>query len=131
MYADSHDFVKYKDDFYLGGLSGEAKMATVHSMDALRDFAMNTDGCRRAALLNFFDEVPSFGKHCGTCDLCLDRKHHGDDRTRDFQWEGARVILCAVAYCPSQVCRLNHHAFINFSYSFLTIIINAIACFRR
>lgn len=120
MYADSHDFVKYKDDFYLGGLSGEAKMATVHSMDALRNFAMSTDGCRRAALLNFFDEIPSFGKHCGTCDLCLDRKHHGDDRTRDFQWEGARLILCAVAYCPSQVCRLNliHslYCFIQFSH---------------
>jgi RecQ family ATP-dependent DNA helicase len=103
MYADSHDFAKYKDDFYLGGLSGEVKIVTVQSMDALRDFAMSTDGCRRAALLNFFNEVPSFGKFCGTCDLCLDRKNYGDDQSRDFQWEGARVILCAVAYCPSQV----------------------------
>lgn len=128
MYADSHDFAKYKDDFYLGGLSGEAKVATVHSMDALRDFAMSTDGCRRAALLNFFDEIPSFGKYCGTCDLCLDRKHHGDDQSRDFQWEGARVILCAVASCPSQVRHpLYHRAFNNFS---CTVFHNyhAIAC---
>mmetsp|Transcript_8488 Transcript_8488/g.18994 ORF Transcript_8488/g.18994 Transcript_8488/m.18994 type:complete len:1008 (-) Transcript_8488:186-3209(-) len=102
MFADSHDFVKYKDDFYLGGLSGEAKAATVHSMDALKDFAMNTNGCRRAALLRFFDETPSFGKFCGTCDLCLNRNNHQDDLERDFQWEGARVILFAVMACPKQ-----------------------------
>lgn len=130
MYADSHDFAKYKDDFYLDGLSGEAKIATVQSMDALRDFAMSTDGCRRATLLNFFDEVPSFGKFCGTCDLCLDRKNHGDDQSRDFQWEGARVILCAVAYCPSQV-RLSIAILMISLILFFTRFINAIACYRR
>ncbi|KAL7524430.1 hypothetical protein ACHAWF_003443, partial [Thalassiosira exigua] len=45
MYADTKDFAKYKDDFYLGGMSGESRDATVRSMDALRDFAMCTDGC--------------------------------------------------------------------------------------
>jgi len=103
MYVESNDFVKYKDDFYLGGLSGSAKVAAVCSMDALRDFCMSTNGCRRAALLTFFEEMPSFGKYCGTCDLCLSRKDHGDDYERDFQWEGARVILAAVMACPNQV----------------------------
>jgi len=102
MYADPHDFVKYKDDFYLGRLSGEAKAATIKSMDALKEFAMRTDGCRRASLLEFFEEVPSFGKFCGTCDLCLNKKNHGDDFQRDFQWEGARVILLSVMACPHQ-----------------------------
>ena len=89
--------------FYLGGLSGEARAATVRSMDALKDFAMGSDGCRRASLLEFFDETPSFGRFCGTCDLCSNRKNHGDDFERDFQWEGARVILFAVMACPNQV----------------------------
>jgi ATP-dependent DNA helicase RecQ/Werner syndrome ATP-dependent helicase len=103
MYFEPNDFVKYKDDFYLGGLSGSAKFATMRSMDALRDFAMSTNGCRRASLLTFFEETPSFGKYCGTCDLCVSRKDHGDDYERDFQWEGARVILAAVMACPNQV----------------------------
>lgn len=102
MYADAGDFVKFNDDFYLGKLSGEARAATVRSMDALKDFAMGSDGCRRASLLEFFDETPSFGRFCGTCDLCLNRKNHGDDFERDFQWEGARVILFAVMACPNQ-----------------------------
>ena len=103
MYADPNDFLKYKSDFYLGGLSGEARAATVHSMDALRDFAASTEGCRRAKLLAFFEETPTFGEYCGTCDLSLDRKRYGDDAERDFQWEGARVILVAVMACPGQV----------------------------
>jgi superfamily II DNA helicase RecQ len=103
MYFEPNDFVKYKDDFYLGGLSGSAKFATMRSMDALRDFAMSTNGCRRASLLTFFEETPSFGKYCGTCDLCVSRKDHGDDYERDFQWEGARIILAAVMTCPHQV----------------------------
>ena len=103
MFVEAKDFAKYKDDFYLGGLRGEARVATVRSMDALRDFAMSTSGCRRAALLDFFEERPSFGKFCGTCDLCLNRKVHGEDYERDFQWEGGRVILWAVTSSPNQV----------------------------
>jgi len=102
MYADDRDFAKYNDDFYLGNLNREAKAATVRSMNALREFAMSSDGCRRASLLKFFEERPSFGKFCGTCDLCLNRKDHGDDLERDFQWEGARVVLFAVMAAPNQ-----------------------------
>ena len=127
MYADPNDFVKYKDDFYLGGLSGETKAATIRSMDALHNFAMSTNGCRRAALLAFFDETPSFGEFCGTCDLCLNRKDHGDDVERDFQWEGARVILTAVMACPNQVsavqtCNQNVACMYCNSYHFLHVL---------
>ena len=103
MMADTHDFIKYKDDFYLGGLKGEAKDATIRSMDALKNFAMSSDGCRRASLLEFFHETPSFGKFCGTCDLCLNRENHKDDFERDFQNEGARVCLFAAMAIPNQV----------------------------
>ena len=103
MFADAKEFAKYNDDFYLGKLNGEARAGTLRSMNALKDFAMSQSGCRRASLLAFFDETPAFGKHCGTCDLCLNRKDHGDDCERDFQWEGARVILFAVMACPRQV----------------------------
>lgn len=52
-------------------------------------------------MLKFFDEIPSFGDHCGTCDLCLQRTY--TDFERDFQWEGARVVLMATMACPNQV----------------------------
>ena len=117
MYCDANDFAKYHSDFYIGGLQGEVRAATIRSMDALRDFAMSSDGCRRAALLEFFDETPAFGKFCGTCDLCLNRKDHGDDSERDFQNEGARVILYAIQACPNQVssCFAEEHTQSHFS----------------
>jgi len=103
MYAQSlSDFSKFKDSFYIGNLRGEVREATIRSMDALKDFAMSTEGCRRASLLDFFGEKPSFGKQCGTCDLCLEKKQHAGDFERDFQSEGARVILLAVSACPEQ-----------------------------
>lgn len=102
MYANLSEFSKFKGDFYIGSLRGEAKEATIRSMDALKDFAMSTDGCRRASLLEFFGEKPSFGKSCGTCDLCQEKKQHANDFERDFQSDGARVILLAVAACPEQ-----------------------------
>ena len=102
MYADTKDFVRYEDDFYLGKLGPEARAATMRSLNALREYAMDTTGCRRAGLLEFFDETPSFGKHCGTCDLCLTREKHGDDLTRDFQNLGARVLLFALLAVPDQ-----------------------------
>ena len=102
MYANLADFSKFKGEFYIGSLHGEAREATIRSMDALKDFAMSSEGCRRASLLKFFGETPSFGMHCGTCDLCLEKKHHANDLERDFQKEGARVILLAISACPYQ-----------------------------
>jgi superfamily II DNA helicase RecQ len=102
MYANLEEFAKFKGDFYIGNLHGQAKEATIRSMDALKDFAISTEGCRRALILDFFGERPSFGKHCGTCDLCQEKKHLTEDFERDFQSEGARVILIAVAACPEQ-----------------------------
>jgi superfamily II DNA helicase RecQ len=96
MYVSESDFDKYKSDFYLGGLRGPAKDAVLASIDALKSFSLDTSTCRRRALLDFFQEVPSFGKRCGTCDTC--RKlatYNENDLERDFG-PISRVILQTV-----------------------------------
>lgn len=96
MYTSGPDLDRYKSDFYLGGLSGSAREATLQSMDALRSFAMDAEGCRRKSLLDYFEEVPAFGQRCGTCDTCLSVAKHQGDTQRDFSVLGARVVLRAV-----------------------------------
>ena len=97
MFADAGDFESYKDDFYLGRLSDEAKMFQTQSIDALRQFALSEEVCRRAELLRFFGEKPIFGERCGTCDTCKMRQLHSDDVERDFATDGARVVLYALS----------------------------------
>ncbi len=69
----------------------------MRSIDSLRQYAMSDEVCRRAELLKFFGEVPSFGERCGTCDTCRMRKLHADDMERDFADGGARVALYAIS----------------------------------
>mmetsp|Transcript_22327 Transcript_22327/g.31981 ORF Transcript_22327/g.31981 Transcript_22327/m.31981 type:complete len:397 (-) Transcript_22327:1171-2361(-) len=71
MFADHNDFSKYDCDFYMGKLSTEAKENTLKSLRYLQSYAMDAVKCRRAALLLYFSETPSFGERCGTCDNCL------------------------------------------------------------
>ena len=101
MYANDSDFLRYRDDFYLGKLTKESKTAVEQSMERLRSYAMDTEQCRRAALLHFFEEIPPFGERCGTCDNCVQFAKHKDDSERDFAKE-ARVVLLAVAALNSQ-----------------------------
>lgn len=96
MFANDADFARYKSDFYLGNLSSEVKAVTERSIDTLRNFAMDGEVCRRAALLRFFDETPKFGQRCGTCDNCMERAQHGEDLERDFAAGGARLVLRAI-----------------------------------
>ena len=91
MFCNSADFDSFKTDFYLGGLSSEVKKAQLRSINSLKDFFMSKDVCRRAGLLHFFGEEPSFGERCGTCDTCTTRKMHADNLERDFADSGARV----------------------------------------
>lgn len=97
MYCNSGDFDKYKGDFYLGGLSASARSNQESSIDSLRRFAMSDEVCRRAELLKFFHEEPSFGERCGTCDTCQTRSAHSDDIERDFSVNGARLVLYAIS----------------------------------
>lgn len=53
--------------------------------------------------MSFFEELPSFGKWCGTCDICSYREVNGDELERDFAFDGARVLLGAVILCNGQV----------------------------
>lgn len=102
MYCNPADFDKYKSDFYLGSLSGQAKIATVKSMDALRLYSLDSGTCRRKALLTYFEETPAFGDHCGTCDVCQNLATYGKDSQRDFGFLGARTILTAVSGLKEQ-----------------------------
>lgn len=95
MYASPSEFDRYMGEFYIGNLKGRAREAAIQSTRALKSFAMDKEGCRRKGLLDFFEEVPSFGERCGTCDNCLGAKKYGDDSLRDFGNE-ARLIMSAV-----------------------------------
>eukprot|EP00978_Attheya_sp_CCMP212_P029560 scaffold105351_cov55-Attheya_sp.AAC.2 len=97
MYCNSADFDKYKNDFYLGGLSSEARSNQEMSIESLRTYSMSDEACRRAELLKFFEETPSFGERCGTCDTCVARSMHSDDIERDFADNGARLILYVIS----------------------------------
>lgn len=69
------DFSRYSSDFYTNGVSKDAVEAVSASTARLRAIAEDELGCRRAALLAHFGEAtPPFGKRCGTCDNCEQRK---------------------------------------------------------
>jgi superfamily II DNA helicase RecQ len=97
MYCNAGDFEAYKGDFYLGRLGTEARALQEKSIDSLRRFALSDEVCRRAELLKFFGEEPSFGERCGTCDTCQMRHLHAGDIERDFADDGARVVLYAMS----------------------------------
>ena len=95
MWCNDSDFANYHSDFYIGNLDAAAKAATLNSIESLRRFAMDTEACRRAELLRFFNEEPSFGSRCGTCDTCEDAKKFKGDKTRDF-FEDCKFLLLAL-----------------------------------
>lgn len=94
MFCSDGDFDKYKSDFYVGGLAGEAKANLLNSIDSLKSFALDPLKCRRKALLDFFQEEASFGERCGTCDSCQRVATYGDDVEREAV--GARIVLKAI-----------------------------------
>jgi superfamily II DNA helicase RecQ len=102
MYVSESDFDRYKGDFYLGGLTGTALLATKASMAALRSYSFDNEICRRKALLDYFQDVSSFGDRCGTCDNCQNVAQYGKDMYRDFSDLGAMVVLQAVGALKEQ-----------------------------
>ena len=91
LIASDADFMRYRSDFYVGGLSAEARTAVLRSLDALRAYFSDESACRRRMLLDFFREAPPFDR-CGTCDNC--RGAASPAPRRDFG-AAARVVLCA------------------------------------
>jgi superfamily II DNA helicase RecQ len=102
MYVAEADFDRYKSDFYLGGLTGPARQATETSMAALRSYSLNSELCRRKALLTYFQETPPFGDHCGNCDVCQSAAVYGGDTQRDFGPMGARLLLQVIEALSDQ-----------------------------
>ncbi len=97
MYADLHDFGRYKDDFYLGSLNPIAKKAVLNSLESLQSMSMSETDCRRKLLLQFFEEVPQFGDHCNNCDNCEKVKKYSGDFQRDYS-PSARVVCQALMH---------------------------------
>lgn len=107
MWYNNNDFLQYQSDFYLKNLSGKARTATIKSIEALRDFSNSSpDDCRRASLLRFFNEKPSFGKYCGTCDHCDQRKQYSDDTIRDFLPDCRSLFIALRALKPVSMTTL-------------------------
>lgn len=97
MFCNNVDFDQYKSDFYLGNLSAKIRSYQEMNIDALRRYALSDEVCRRAELLKFFNEEPSFGERCGTCDTCVTRATYSNDLERDFAENGARLTLYAIS----------------------------------
>jgi superfamily II DNA helicase RecQ len=102
MYVSESDFDRYKGDYYIGGLTGTARVATEASMAALRSYSFNHEVCRRKALLDYFQDVSSFGDRCGTCDNCQNFAQYGANMYRDFSDLGANVVLQAIGALKEQ-----------------------------
>eukprot|EP00594_Rhizosolenia_setigera_P004227 CAMPEP_0178948180 /NCGR_PEP_ID=MMETSP0789-20121207/5326_1 /TAXON_ID=3005 /ORGANISM="Rhizosolenia setigera, Strain CCMP 1694" /LENGTH=1048 /DNA_ID=CAMNT_0020628511 /DNA_START=100 /DNA_END=3246 /DNA_ORIENTATION=- len=97
MWANDSDFSKYSGEFYTKFLTKVGKEQVSTSIERLREFSMTTEVCRRAYLLKYFHETPSFGEWCGTCDVCQNRKKYaGVDLYRDFRKDGALIVLTAI-----------------------------------
>ena len=107
MWYTNNDFVKYQDDFYLGNLSTAARAATIQSIEALKSYSNSSNKCRRAALLRFFDEIPSFGTHCGTCDVCVNQKNFKGDMLRDFLPDCKGILLALRSMKPVSLSSLD------------------------
>ena len=103
MYHSDKDFARYADDFYIGKLTADARAATIASTAALRRYADDVSDCRRALILEFFNESPDFGgkRRCGTCDNCVARAANSGDLERDFS-AAALPVLLAVRNAASQ-----------------------------
>lgn len=107
MWCNESDFANYQDDFYLGKIDkGEARDALISSINALKKFAMTSSVCRRASILRFFNERPSFGEHCGTCDVCVSSAKYQNDASRDFFLECRSVLLALNALKPVSLTKL-------------------------
>ena len=101
LFADA-EFTKYSSDFYVQGLTKEARETQEHSTRALKNYALDRETCRRVMILKHFGESSPFSRCRGTCDNCRRVEHDGDENTRrDFAKE-SRPVLLALRYGGSQ-----------------------------
>ena len=93
------DFTRYASDFYTKDLTPQARDAQAKSTNALKEFALNRETCRRVMIMKHFGETAPFVRCGGTCDNCA-RSERGDER-RNFAKE-ALPVLFALRYAGSQ-----------------------------
>jgi len=94
LIASDADFTAYASDFYTKNLTAERKKEQLASTEALRNI-VNCAECRRAKLLKFFGETPTWGDSCGTCDNCVSAKAHDGDlsTSAQLQRQSSRLLL--------------------------------------
>jgi len=101
MLYSPHEFDKYSREFYLGGLTPAARAAVQLSTARLFAYAQaGISQCRRAMILDYFDEKYENGWRCQTCDLCSHwEQQQGQNKTapkiidRDFTPPARRVAI--------------------------------------
>jgi ATP-dependent DNA helicase RecQ/Werner syndrome ATP-dependent helicase len=93
LFSDS-DFSKFSADFYTKGLTKESLQTQLNSTEKLKQYAIEREKCRRAMILEHFEETPLFGSQCGTCDNCIRCKTiKADDLQRNLLNEVMPVLL--------------------------------------
>ena len=93
LFSDS-DFSKFSGDFYTKGLTKESLQTQLNSTEKLKQYAIEREKCRRAMILEHFEETPLFGSQCGTCDNCIRCKTiKADDLQRNLLNEVMPVLL--------------------------------------
>jgi len=96
MCADS-DFRAYSSEFYTKDLTAEVADRFKQSTEALRCYA-SMSSCRRRWLLEYFEETPSWGQSCGTCDVCEAQSAAPGEQHRDFSQPARFVLLTAASF---------------------------------
>ena len=93
LFSDS-DFSKFSSDFYTKGLTKESLETQLNSTEKLKQYAIERAKCRRAMILEHFEETPRFGSRCGTCDNCIRSKTiKEDDLQRNLTNEVMPILL--------------------------------------
>lgn len=64
-----------------------------HRIEAMKQFAFDTDNCRVNTMLRYFGENPQ--KECGSCDVCRSRRSNPDNK--DKQQQIAESIIYIVS----------------------------------
>lgn len=98
MYGDG-DFSRYSSEFYTKGLSEEALRAQTSSTNALKQYSIDRQTCRRVAIMKHFGENPRFGRCEESCDNCK-RTSGGEAARRNYTRE-CKPILLALRFCGS------------------------------
>jgi len=87
------ELIASDSDFATAGSPAEMEVWEKKSLESMRSLICSSK-CLWNTLLKYMGEEPSFGKHCGNCDVCNAGKEHRRDVTRE-----AKVIFEAVDMC--------------------------------